>query len=96
MTTHLQAFVVDAKRQIKGFDEQNVECIREIVRKSMAFYQMKSYEEVEETQFGRVHSLHLHSMMEENVLAKVVKLAMNQEEGLSLEELYNSHISRHY
>lgn len=67
-----------------------------VIRKAIHFYHLKSYEEVEETHLGSVRFLHVHSMMEENMLSKIVAVTRNGTTDLDIEGVYEGYVVREY
>lgn len=67
-----------------------------VIRKAIDFYHLKTYEEVEETHVGSVRFLHVHSIMEENMLSKIVVVIRNGETDLDIEGVYEGHVVREY
>ncbi|WP_139365128.1 DUF6407 family protein [Litchfieldia alkalitelluris] len=94
MTKNLFDFLKETIGEIEDFNENNLESLREIVRKTIKFYQMKSFEETEETDKGKISFLHIHSMAEENLLTKIVEIALNSEKDI--EFAYQGNIIRKY
>ncbi|MCY8335253.1 DUF6407 family protein, partial [Bacillus spizizenii] len=69
-----------------------IECMKKVIRKAIDFYHLKTYEEVEETHVGSVRFLHVHSIMEENMLSKIVVVIRNGETDLDIEGVYEGHV----
>jgi len=93
---NLHAFVIETTRTIVNFDGENIEDIKKVIRNALEFYNLHSYEEFETTELGSIRFLHVHSMIEENLLSKIVEIAMNGEGDLNIEGLYKGHIIRNY
>ncbi|UHA58627.1 DUF6407 family protein [Metabacillus litoralis] len=96
MKTNLTDFVIETIKEISNFNYENVECIKRVIRKAIDVYHLKSYEEVEETQTGVIRFLHIHSMLEENILSKIVEVSRNSETTLDIEGVYEGHVIRDY
>ncbi|WP_226682949.1 DUF6407 family protein [Sutcliffiella horikoshii] len=96
MSTSLKDFVQSTVKAIEHFDQNNIDCIKNVVREAINFYKLNSYEEVEETNEGTRRYLYIHSMMEENLLSKVVELSVGTDRDLYLEEVYQSFVIRQY
>ncbi|MBP1944386.1 hypothetical protein J2Z26_004173 [Bacillus luteolus] len=80
----------------KYFDSSNRECVQGLIRKAINFYKLNSYEEIEETNAGNIHTIHIASMIEENLLSKVVEHSMNSERDIDIEDIYKGKVYRHY
>ena len=96
MRTSLKDFVQNTVKAIDHFDKNNMDCIKNIVREAINFYKLNSYKEVEETNEGTRRFLYIHSMMEENLLSKVVELSVGIDRDIFLEEVYQSFVIRQY
>ncbi|QOR68081.1 hypothetical protein IM538_08220 [Cytobacillus suaedae] len=96
MNKNIYTFVSETIENTTGFDPQSRECIRELIRKAIDFYNLHSYEEIDNTEFGLIHTIHIDSMIEENLLSKVVEHSMNSEHDIDIEDLYNGKVYRHY
>jgi hypothetical protein len=96
MSANLQDFVQHTIDRMEHFDQQNVDCIKKLVKEAIYFYKLNSYQEVEETKEGTTEFLYIHSMMEENLLSKVVELSMGMDKGLDIEEIYKGCVIREY
>ncbi|MGD6777990.1 DUF6407 family protein [Sutcliffiella horikoshii] len=96
MSTSLNDFVQKTVEALDHFDKNNTDCIKDVVREAINFYKLNSYEEVEETNEGTRRFLYIHSMMEENLLSKVVELSVGIDRDLYLEEVYQSFVIRQY
>lgn len=96
MRSNLTDFVYATIKEINNFNDEDLECIKKVIRKAINAYHLKSYEEIEETQYGMIRFLHIHSMMEENLLSKIVEVATNREIELDIESVYKGHIIREY
>lgn len=96
MSTSLKDFVQNTVKAIDHFDKNNMDCIKNIVREAINFYKLNSYEEVEETNEGTRRFLYIHSIMEENLLSKVVELSVGIDRDIFLEEVYQSFVIRQY
>jgi hypothetical protein len=93
MGSNLIDFVNEEKGKINNFDSRSFECIKKIIRQAIDFYNLKSYEEVEETQLGSIRFLHIHSIVEENLLSKIVDELIKD---LNIEGLYEGYVIRDY
>lgn len=69
---------------------------KKVIRKAIDVYNLKSYEEAEETHFGIIQFLHIHSIMEENILSKIVGVSRNSKTELDIEVVYEGHVIRDY
>ncbi|ADM36245.1 DUF6407 family protein [Bacillus spizizenii] len=96
MDSNLTDFVMKAIEEINPFDRESIECMKKVIRKAIDFYHLKTYEEVEETHVGSVRFLHVHSIMEENMLSKIVVVIRNGETDLDIEGVYEGHVVREY
>ncbi|MCY8498677.1 DUF6407 family protein [Bacillus atrophaeus] len=96
MCANLTDFVTKTIEEMSQFDHENMECLKKIIRKSIDFYHLKSYEEVEETHLGSVRFLHVHSIMEENMLSKMIVASRNCKTDLDIEGVYEGHVVREY
>ncbi|MBK4205618.1 DUF6407 family protein [Bacillus spizizenii] len=96
MDSNLTDFVMKTIEEMNRFDRENIECMKKVIRKAIDFYHLKSYEEVEETHVGSVRFLHVHSMMEENMLSKIVVVTRNGNTDLDIEGVYEGHVVREY
>ncbi|WP_096199793.1 DUF6407 family protein [Bacillus sp. FJAT-45350] len=86
-------FVEDTIDNMKDFDSNDLNCIRESIRNAIHYYDLKS--NVEETEAGRVEVLYITSMAEENMLLKIVELAVSGNvEQINLESVYESRVVR--
>ncbi|MCY8981570.1 DUF6407 family protein [Bacillus halotolerans] len=96
MGASITDFVTKTIEKMSSFDRENMECMKKVIRKAIHFYHLKSYEEVEETHLGSVRFLHVHSMMEENMLSKIVAVTRNGTTDLDIEGVYEGHVVREY
>ncbi|MGY0431353.1 DUF6407 family protein [Bacillus rugosus] len=96
MGANLPDFVTETIEEMSQFDHDNMECVKKVIRKAIDFYHLKSYEEVEETHLGSVRFLHVHSMMEENMLSKMIVVSRNGKTDLDIEGVYEGHVVREY
>ncbi|MCR6597083.1 DUF6407 family protein [Bacillus halotolerans] len=96
MGANITDFVTKTIEEMTLFDRENRECMKKVIRKAIHFYHLKSYEEVEETHLGSVRFLHVHSMMEENMLSKIVAVTRNGTTDLDIEGVYEGHVVREY
>ncbi|KUP38127.1 hypothetical protein AU387_00195 [Bacillus halotolerans] len=96
MGASITDFVTKTIEEMTLFDRENMECMKKVIRKAIHFYHLKSYEEVEETHLGSVRFLHVHSMMEENMLSKIVAVTRNGTTDLDIEGVYEGHVVREY
>ncbi|MCY8111722.1 DUF6407 family protein [Bacillus spizizenii] len=96
MDSNLTDFVMKAIEEINPFDRESIEYMKKVIRKAIDFYHLKTYEEVEETHVGSVRFLHVHSIMEENMLSKIVVVIRNGETDLDIEGVYEGHVVREY
>ncbi|UTL72938.1 DUF6407 family protein [Bacillus halotolerans] len=96
MGVSITDFVTKTIEEMGSFDRENMECMKKVIRKAIHFYHLKSYEEVEETQLGSVRFLHVHSMMEENMLSKIVAVTRNGTTDLDIEGVYEGFVVREY
>lgn len=96
MDSNLVDFVKKAIGDISKFDSTNSECITKVVRRAIDFYRLKSFEEVEENNLGTIRFLHIHSIVEENLLSKIVEISTNNERDITIESLYDGRVIRGY
>ncbi|MCY8473844.1 DUF6407 family protein [Bacillus halotolerans] len=96
MGANITDFVTKTIEEMTLFDRENMECMKKVIRKAIHFYHLKSYEEVEETHLGSVRFLHVHSMMEENMLSKIVAVTRNGTTDLDIEGVYEGYVVREY
>ncbi|MEC0279830.1 DUF6407 family protein [Bacillus halotolerans] len=96
MGASITDFVTKTIEEMSSFDRENMECMKKVIRKAIHFYHLKSYEEVEETHLGSVRFLHVHSMMEENMLSKIVAVTRNGTTDLDIEGVYEGFVVREY
>ncbi|MDP4525734.1 DUF6407 family protein [Bacillus halotolerans] len=96
MGANITDFVTKTIEEMTLFDRENRECMKKVIRKAIYFYHLKSYEEVEETHLGSVRFLHVHSMMEENMLSKIVAVTRNGTTDLDIEGVYEGYVVREY
>ncbi|MEC1291535.1 DUF6407 family protein [Bacillus mojavensis] len=96
MNANLTDFVTKTIEEMSSFDRDNMECIKKVIRKAIDSHHLKSYEEVEETHLGSVRFLHIHSMMEENMLSKMIVVLRNGKTDLDIEGVYEGHVVREY
>ncbi|MDL5143858.1 DUF6407 family protein [Bacillus atrophaeus] len=96
MGANLTDFVTKTIEEMSQFDLENIEYLKKIIRKAIDFYHLKSYEEVEETHLGSVRFLHVHSIMEENMLSKMIVVSRNCKIDLDIEGVYEGHVVREY
>ncbi|MED1121092.1 DUF6407 family protein [Bacillus atrophaeus] len=96
MGANLTDFVTKTIEEMSQFDRENMECLKKIIRKAIDFYHLKSYEEVEETHLGSVRFLHVHSIMEENMLSKMIVVSRYCKTDLDIEGVYEGHVVREY
>ncbi|MDR4432810.1 DUF6407 family protein [Bacillus tequilensis] len=96
MQSNLTDFVTKTIEEMSPFDRENMECLKKVMRKAIDYYQLKSYEEVEKTDLESVRFLHIHSMMEENMLSKMIVVLRNGKTDLDIEGVYEGHVIREY
>ncbi|MCO4852169.1 DUF6407 family protein [Bacillus vallismortis] len=96
MASNITDFVTKTIEEMSPFDRENMECIKKIIRKAIDYYHLQSYEEVEETHVGSLRFLHIYSMMEENMLSKMVVVTRNGEIDLGIEDVYEGYVVREY
>ncbi|MEG7379998.1 DUF6407 family protein [Bacillus subtilis] len=96
MAANLTDFVTKTIEEMNPFDRENIECMKKVMRKAIDFYHLKSYEEVEETHLGSVRFLHVHSIIEENMLSKMIVVTRNSKTDLDVEDVYAGHVVREY
>lgn len=88
-----EEFAEEEIQAIDHFDASNHYHLRDIVRKAIDYYQLKSFVQVEIIGNRRIETLHLASIVEENMLLKLAEIAGNMDES-SLEIIYDSCIVR--
>ncbi|QIW78548.1 DUF6407 family protein [Bacillus tequilensis] len=96
MQSNLTDFVTKTIEEMSPFDRENMECLKKVMRKAIDYYHLKSYEEVEKTDLESVRFLHIHSMMEENMLSKMIVVLRNGKTDLDIEGVYEGHVIREY
>ncbi|MFA9458763.1 DUF6407 family protein [Halalkalibacter sp. AB-rgal2] len=96
MGLNIADFVNRTLGEINKKDCRNLECIKNLIQKAIDFYNLKSYEEVETNHLGTIRCLHIHSIVEENILSKIVEVAINREKDLNIEAVYEGHVVREY
>ncbi|MCY7917429.1 DUF6407 family protein [Bacillus vallismortis] len=96
MASNVTDFVTKTIEEMSPFDRENMECMKKIIRKAIDYYHLRSYEEVEETHLGSIRFLHIHSMMEENMLSKMVVVTRNGKTDLVIEDVYEGYVVREY
>lgn len=96
MSSNLNDFVKTTVGGMDNFNKKNLECIKEVITEAIDFYKLKSYEEIEESQSGKIKFLHIHSIMEENLLSKIAEIAMGLNEGFNIEDVYEGFVIREY
>ncbi|KHF40614.1 DUF6407 family protein [Halalkalibacter okhensis] len=80
--------------QARGhFDASNHYHLRDIVHKAIDYYQLKSFVQVEIIGNRRIETLHLASIVEENMLLRLAEITGNMDE-CSLEVIYDSCVVR--
>ncbi|MCL7748622.1 DUF6407 family protein [Halalkalibacter alkaliphilus] len=89
-----EQFVQDMIQKIGDFDSGNHNQIKEIIRKAIDYYDLKTVERVEEVGNKRIETLYLASMAEENMLLKLARIASGNENGIGLEVIYDSSVVR--
>lgn len=94
MSKSLNNFVNEAIRN--GFKEDDVEALKDLIRKAVQYYNLKSREEAELTETGIVRVLHLASIIEENLLSKIIELSQKDNCHVSVEEVYEGKVIRYY
>ncbi|QOY36592.1 DUF6407 family protein [Anaerobacillus isosaccharinicus] len=78
------------------FKEDDVEAMKDIVRKAVQYFNLKSREEAELIETGFIRVLHLASIIEENLLSKIIELSLKSDSHLSVEEVYEGKVIRKY
>ncbi len=96
MGTNLTDFITRTIEEMSPFDRENKECLKTVMRKAIDFYHFTSYEEVEKNHFGSVRFLHIHSMIEENMLSKMIVVLRNGKTDLDIEGVYEGHVIKEY
>lgn len=96
MSKNFKDFVDEKISELDGYNKDNLQSIQELIRYTIDFYHLKSYEEVEETEFKTIKVLHLHSIIEENLLSKIIEISLNGDSSLSVEAVYKGHVIRYY
>lgn len=96
MTKNIKDFIDETINNSEKFDQNDLNCIKKVIRKTISFYGFKSYEEVEKTENGTVSLIHLDSIVEENLLTKVVEHATSDKEGSTIESVYEGKVIRNY
>ncbi|MFN7249480.1 MAG: DUF6407 family protein [Anaerobacillus sp.] len=96
MSKSLNDFVNEAITNTNEFKEDDIEALKDLVRKAVQYFNLKSREEAELTEVGIVRVLHLASIIEENLLSKVVELSLKGGQHLSVEGVYEGQVIRYY
>ncbi|MCY7894809.1 DUF6407 family protein [Bacillus vallismortis] len=96
MASNVTDFVTKTIEEMSPFDRENMKDMKKIIRKAIDYYHMQSYEEVEETHLGSIRFLLIHSMMEENMLSKMVVVTRNGKTDLVIEDVYEGYVVREY
>lgn len=91
----LTRFVSEAQKEA-GFDCKQTECLQNLIKKAIEFYNLASYELVEITEAGTTRILYLHSIAEENLLTKIIEIAKTIETSTTVEAVYHGHVIRNY
>ncbi|MFE8699645.1 DUF6407 family protein [Cytobacillus sp. FJAT-54145] len=88
MKISFSEFVKDFNSRV----EINLDHLKKLVRSAIDYYELKSIEKLEETANGKVETLYIASMAEENILSRIVGIATG--EDISIEEVYDGYIVR--
>lgn len=96
MQSNLTDFVTKTIEDMSLFDCENMESLKKVMRKAIDCYHLKSYEEVEKTDLESVRFLYIHSIMEENMLSKMIVVLRNGKTDLDIEGVYEGHVIREY
>ncbi|WP_332629624.1 DUF6407 family protein [Halalkalibacter flavus] len=91
-----EQFVQDMIHTIGDFDSGNHNQIKEIIRKAIDYYDLRTVERVEEVGNKRIETLYLESMAEENMLLKLARFASGNEGEIGLEVIYDSCVVRRH
>lgn len=94
MSKSLNDFVNEAINN--DFKEDDIEAMKDLVRKAVQYFNLKSREEAELTETGFIRVLHLASIIEENLLSKIIELSLKDDSHLSVEEVYEGKVIRYY
>jgi hypothetical protein len=94
MSNSLNDFVNQAVT--KDFKEGDIEAFKDLVRKAVEYFNLKSREEAEVTEAGIVRVLHLASIIEENLLSRIIELSLKSDRPLSVEGVYEGQVIRYY
>jgi hypothetical protein len=86
-------FVQEA-RQMSGSNHRDKENIKNIIRRAIDYYGMKTVEKVEETESGRSEVLYLASVAEENMLNRITDVAFGNDGDGGIEAVYEGYIVR--
>ena len=90
----LAQFTEEALLHLNIFDAANMSCVKEVIKLAITYYELKSEERVELVEGRNIEVLYLHSMMEENILTKVVELTTGKKDEITIEAVYNGSIVR--
>ncbi|MEB1809300.1 MAG: DUF6407 family protein [Bacillaceae bacterium] len=96
MKKHIDQFVRETTSRMTEFNVKNNDHLKKVIREALAYYEMKSHEEVEETEQGTIEYLYIHSMIEENLLSKVITQTINDDFDHSIEEIYQGYVIRRH
>ncbi|WP_216831816.1 DUF6407 family protein [Alkalihalobacterium elongatum] len=96
MKKNIEQFVNEVTSHINEVNEVDMSNIKEVVRKAISYYELKSYEEREQTKQGTSDYLYIHSMIEENMLSKIVTRTINDGNDHYIEEVYQGCVIRRH
>ncbi|MFD1738024.1 DUF6407 family protein [Bacillus salitolerans] len=96
MNSNFKDFVKKTTEEMDYFDHNDLDCFKELVTEAIGFYKLKSYEETEDTKAGNMKYLYVHSMAEENLLSKIIELAITSNKSFGVEDVYEGRIIREY
>jgi hypothetical protein len=94
MSNSLNDFVNQAVT--KDFKESDNEALKGLVRKAVQYFNLKSREETELTEAGIERVLHLASIIEENLLSRIIELSLKGDCHLRVEGVYEGKVIRYY
>ncbi|WP_078553645.1 DUF6407 family protein [Bacillus alkalicellulosilyticus] len=93
---NIQQFVKDSIETITSYQSDNKENVKHIVKSALKTFPLKSHEQTEVVANQEVVIIYLHSIMEENILTKIVQEASENMENLDIEALYEGRVIRNY
>lgn len=87
----LMDFVRDTIQQIKDFNSNDLNHVKEVIRLAIVYYDLKTFEKFEEREI-----LYIASIIEENMLSKIASLTIANGKESSIEYIYHGYVVRNY